>query len=429
MSTATMHAFTDPLKALAAARFWALRAAPYLTQAILSMVPREVPLGTLSQMGGSNKGTMAMNDSGILFYEREAPLRWTTPACGAVLIHEAMHWLRKHGARRLAIKAEHRMHWQFAVDFEINDDLHAMKLPLPDGGGLHPKQEGLAEGQLAEVYYQQLLQKHPPKEPLLSLVCGCGGGSAAGIRLDCEPSADAEDPAIRAQVEVDLMRVQVAEAIKDHTQKHGIGSCPAGLQRWADDITKPAKVPWNEKLRRLARARLSFRSGGSRATYAVKARRQAGLGYGFGSPQMTARVEQKAEVVLAIDTSGSMGKEELTRALIEAHAVMQSLGHPVRFMACDADVHENKMLRTLQDLINALKGGGSTDFRPVFEQLQTTKPKPDLLIFITDGGGYAPAHPPKGINVIWVLVGKHRCKPMLPGGGSIAWGDMLEIED
>lgn len=424
--------YTDPHKALAAGRFWAMQKVPYLAHAILSMVPREVPLGTLTPLGGSAKGTLAMNDQGILYFEREAPLRWSTPELGSVLIHEALHWVRKHGARRIAINATEQTAWAIATDYEINDDLVAMRLPLPDGGGVQPARDGFKEGQLAEAYYQQLLQKQQQRQ---QQSCTCGGGSAAGIKLSIEPDSNGvgadgqQDPAVRSAPAVETMRIQVAHAVKAHAQKHGRGSVPLGLERWADEQIKPPKIPWGEKLRRLARARLSFRSGGQRATYARKARRQGGLGYGAGSPQITARVEQKAEVVLAVDTSGSMGKDELDRALAESEAIMRSLGHPVRFMACDAAVHTNTVLRTRQDLLKALRGGGGTDFRPVFEAMEKAKPKPDLLIFITDGGGYAPLHPPNGYHVIWVLVGKHRCRPLLPTGGHITWGDQLEVEE
>jgi len=426
---------TDPLRALSFARFWAMKQTPYLAQAILSMVPREVPLGTLTPLGGSQQGTLAMNDQGILLYEREALLRWTTPEAGSVLIHEVLHWIRKHGARAKAIgvKPTTRSHWQVAVDMEINDDLHAMKLPLPDGGGLHPRQEKLEEGLIAEAYYQQLLAKYP--EQPRPRCTSCGGGSAAGIRIPCEPdeqgrSADGSiDLAARAQAEVEMMRAQVAQAVQAHVEQHGVGSVPLGLQRWAAEVTKPPKVPWREKLRRLAQARISFRPGSSRATYAIKARRQAGLGYGLGAPQLTARVAQKPEVVLAIDTSGSMGQAEVERAVIEAEAVLKLLGHPVRFIACDAAVHAFTEVRNARELVAALRGGGGTDFRPVFSKLQNAKPKIDVLIFITDGGGVAPATAPREYQVIWVLVGKHRCTPMTPSGGKITWGDVVDVDD
>jgi predicted metal-dependent peptidase len=415
---------SSSLKAISAARYYACQRAPYLAGAILSMVPREVPLGAISK-----DGTLAMNDEGLLLYEAAAFTRWSTPEAGSVLVHEVLHWLRKHGARFIAVGGQHKEHWQFAVDYEINDDLQAMKLPLPDGGGLHPRDENLPDGKLAEWYYQELLKRYPPSKPPpkpAHTKCKCGGGSAAGVPLACEPTAD---PGARSDAEADVIRVQVAGAVKSHAQSHGAGSVPAGLLRWADELTKPPVVHWAQVLARVVKARVAFRRGATHSTYTKINRRQGGLGYTAGSPRLTKHVAKKANIVMAIDTSGSMGKADVERAVVEAGEVLKQIGQSARLLTCDAAVHEDRTVRTLRDIVSSIKGGGGTDFRPVFRALEKKQPTPELLIFFTDGGGYAPSEPPKGIHVIWILIGAHRCRPMLPGGGSVTYGDFIEVQE
>ena len=60
-----------------------------------------------------------------------------------------------------------------------------------------------------------------------------------------------------------------------------------------------------------------------------------------------------------------------------------------------------------------IKGGGGTDFRPVFEYVRKKSLNPDLLLFFTDGYGDAPDNPPP-YPVMWVLANDSR--PPAPWG-------------
>jgi len=50
------------------------------------------------------------------------------------------------------------------------------------------------------------------------------------------------------------------------------------------------------------------------------------------------------------------------------------------------------------------------------------KPRPSLLIILTDGDGPAPEAPPKGVSVLWVLIGNTFKKP-------VEWGESVVIEE
>ncbi len=133
------------------------------------------------------------------------------------------------------------------------------------------------------------------------------------------------------------------------------------------------------------------------------------------------------KVAVAIDTSGSMGAGELTSALREAAGVLAAVGAQVTLATCDAAVHGLQRVRSVADVRKQLKGGGGTDFCPVFAAMDKAPGgRPDVLIFITDGGGPAPAQAPHNMKVIWLLVGEHRCKPMSPWGG---WGEVIEVDE
>lgn len=454
---ATLQNTMTPRQALAAARYWAVAKTPYFAQVLLSLVPREVADGTLSKTG-----TFAVTPDLIMLYEPSALLRWTTPEAGAVMIHEVMHVLRDHAGRRGDADATL---WNLAGDCEINDDLIAMSLPLPDGGGMQPQTFNLPIGKTAEEYYAALKQQDDAARKQRSAQSdggagegesesdggdadeSSGGQSASGSQAPsekhaehrcggcagnahkAEPEGDAKG---RSVGDLEVIKQATAVAVKDHAQRHGIGSVPAGMARWAEQRTTAPKVPWQQRLASLGRARVAFRAGAADYSFSRISRRQGGLGFGLGKPVVPAMVARTPEVAIAVDTSGSMGTSEVERAVVEATSIMRTVGASVHLIACDCRVHTTRKVSNPKQLLEGLRGGGGTDFRPVFDEMAKVRPRPDVLIFITDGGGWAPELPPPGIKVIWLLVGSHKMKPLRPTNGayqSIEWGDMIEVDE
>jgi predicted metal-dependent peptidase len=219
---------------------------------------------------------------------------------------------------------------------------------------------------------------------------------------------------------VERVRKQVAEAVKQAAQK-GQGSVPGGWARWADETLEPAKVRWQDKLSRSVRNAMAYRAGAVDTTYKKLSRRQWGCGVGAGKPMMAALHAPKPNIAVVVDTSGSMGDAEVMVALREGKGIMDAAGAKVTFVACDARVHSLKVVRDWKEMAALLKGGGGTDFRPAFEALAKSTPRPDIIVFVTDGHGTAPAVAPMGVKVIWVLVGQGTRKPA-------TWGDVVEVE-
>lgn len=434
-----------PSKMLAAARYHACERTPYFAAAILAMQPYEVPNGTLSRAG-----TFGITSRGVMYYEPAALERWTVPQIAAVLIHEVSHWLRDHSGRAAALSVgpDDRERWNIAADAEINDDLLEMQLDLPDGGGVQPKSIGCATGKTAEEYYAALKAKQGSGKPAKSQTPGFGGqsscGSGAGgddtiektlgLAGGDDGAGDGDDddalgpPPGHNLDEVEAVRQATATAISDAAER-GIGNIPAGMKRWADERTKPPKVSWAQKLAVVGRSVVAHRAGASDYAFTRVSRRQGGLGFGSGRPVAPALIARTPRVAIAIDTSGSMGGDEIERAVIEAEGVMRAIGSDVDFLSCDAAVHGVQKVRTARELVQHLHGGGGTSFVPVFQEIDRWRAKPDVLVFITDGCGPAPARAPKGYSVIWVLVGSYRTKPFAAGGKPIEWGSFIEVDE
>ena len=67
----------------------------------------------------------------------------------------------------------------------------------------------------------------------------------------------------------------------------------------------------------------------------------------------------------------------------------------------------------------SLKGGGGTDFHPVFDLIAEDEEDPEIVLYLTDGYGSAPKKQPN-YPVIWGVI----------EGGimPVKWGQMMEIK-
>ena len=100
----------------------------------------------------------------------------------------------------------------------------------------------------------------------------------------------------------------------------------------------------------------------------------------------------------------------LAQALAELTGVLRSLGvarRNLRVIACDAHAYETQRVHDLRAI--RLEGGGGTDMGAGIDAAAALRPRPDLIIVLTDG--YTPwrSAPPPGIRVVVGLM-DHRGK-------------------
>jgi predicted metal-dependent peptidase len=408
---------TDTKTKISAARYIAIQQVPYFGQALFKTVFRPVPLGTMSEIG-----TLAMTNKGVILYEAEAIERWSERQLAAVIIHELNHLIRQHGKR---CGDRDPKTWNMSCDREINDDLQAMRLPLPDVP-LVPEQINMARGLTAEEYFEHENQgKDGNQGQQQGPGAGACGSCAGG---DGDENEDEHGQSDRTDVEMKAMRDQVAADIQDFARK-GRGSVPAGLARWANAQLTPPKIPWEQRLARICRNAVVNRPGAVDYSYSVISRRQAGVGYGPGMPILPGLVEPIPCVGVGLDTSGSMGQDEIMRGATETAGILKAVGADIQFVACDSEVHGVKKISSVKEMAALIKGGGGTDFVPIFDAVEKMNPRPEVFVMITDGDGPAPAQPPRGVQVIWLLVGPYRRKPYSSRGKEVTYGSFIEIDD
>jgi predicted metal-dependent peptidase len=91
-------------------------------------------------------------------------------------------------------------------------------------------------------------------------------------------------------------------------------------------------------------------------------------------------------VCIVIDTSGSVSDAELGSALLEVAAISRAVGgrrDQVSVISCDAAAGVAVPLCRAEDI--ELVGGGGTDLRAGFARALRSRPRPDVIVALTDG--------------------------------------------
>jgi len=90
-------------------------------------------------------------------------------------------------------------------------------------------------------------------------------------------------------------------------------------------------------------------------------------------------------IVIAVDTSGSIGSLELDQFAGEISAIAdEAKPESIYVVYCDAAVQSSQEFASGEPLHLEPKGGGGTDFKPVFEWVEENGVLPHCLIYLTD---------------------------------------------
>ena len=107
------------------------------------------------------------------------------------------------------------------------------------------------------------------------------------------------------------------------------------------------------------------------------------------------------KVAMVLDTSGSMNDQMLSQSLAEVEGVLRGLGvgrRHLRIVCCDAKAFEAQKVIKARDV--ELLGGGGTNMGAGLEKAAELRPRPDLIIVLTDGYTPWPSAPPPRVKVI-----------------------------
>ena len=185
------------------------------------------------------------------------------------------------------------------------------------------------------------------------------------------------------------------------------GKMGSGGDLGLEELLQP-QVNWREALREFIQTTCA---GSDYSTYSKPNRRY--LSSGIYMPSGIS--EQVGELVLAIDTSGSIGKKELAAFLSEVKEICDTV-HPdgVRLLYWDTKVCRDEKYDTheLDNIVNSTKpeGGGGTDVECVTDYIRDNNINAQAAIVLTDGhlyGGWGQWSMP----VLWCIMDNNHAKP------------------
>ncbi|MGZ4757758.1 MAG: vWA domain-containing protein, partial [Acidimicrobiales bacterium] len=286
----------------------------------------------------------------------------------------------------------------------IDDDLAAGQLELPPGA-VTPSGLGLPDALTAEQYWDLLGPVRDPSPDLVDCGSGCDGRPRPWDR-----GGDGLGETSRRLVERD-----VAQRIREHHRRRG--TVPAGWVRWADEVLEPT-VSWRRLLASAIRQGLAEVAGRVDFTYRKPSRRAS------ATPDvvMPSMRQPLPKVAMVLDTSGSMDDRMLAQCLAEVGGVLRSLGvarQALRIVCCDAQAYEAQRVMRAGDV--ELLGGGGTDMGAGLTRAGDLRPRPDLVVVLTDGYTPWPPAPPPGVRVVVGLLGE--------GGQSPSWATTVRVGD
>jgi len=363
----------------------------------LKLVPRSLP-------------TMATDGSRIVY--NPAFVDQLKPAeLEGVLAHEVLHCALGHQCRRGDRNPEL---WNQAADFAINPILFGNGFTLPAGALLDPAFNNLS----AEEIYARLLQRGTgpniaPKQGQQQTPCAGGNDSSsqdgqghdtsnpklespgqAVLRQAGQPTESPEpvfarpggfgevldaideqgqpaSPAEKSRQEHDW-RIAAEQALRSAKM---CGQEPAGAERPLSE-SRQSRQDWRAILR-------DFVAATTPSDYRWSPPNRRYVASGLYLPS----VERGGlgEIVIAVDTSGSIGKHELEQFAGEISAIFEEAQpEAIHVVYCDAAVQSAQQFGPSEAIRLEPKGGGGTDFCPVFRWVDESGITPVCLIYLTD---------------------------------------------
>lgn len=371
---------------------------PFFASLLLDTM--EMKCGKFPELFGSEKGTAATNGKTIWFDE-DFLAELSLSEAVFVLCHEIGHKMWNHMSRGKYYvdmgfdgKEFSQRLWNIAGDYIINDMLVQSAVgTMPKVGLLDSKKFPYTA--LTEDVYRELMKNVPPMPK-------GGGQETLDKHLLEQPADDTSEAEMRRAV----------QSAKNAAKAQG--KMPQALERFVDELLEP-QVKWQELLRTTI-ARVASRDA---TTWTSPHRRRLFMQRVF-LPSYTGF--NTGELVVAVDTSGSIGQAALTAFFSELSSIFQTC-HPerVHVLGVDAAVNSVETLEDDHDVASSppkVVGGGGTAFEPAFRWVEEQGIEPAALIYFTDMYGSFPSEAPP-YTTIWCSTSKGKTPP---------FGELIEIE-
>jgi predicted metal-dependent peptidase len=310
-----------------------------------------------------------------------------------VLTNCVMHHILAHQQRKLKRKG---FLWQLATDFAINNLLFKNGIKIPNGANFDKKYKNMYAEEIYETLKKERIE----------------AGLDAFEESENEKNQEEQEQNKFSKVrnieenldERDEEQWEYAQALaKEVATRKSL--MPLGFERLAKKV-EAKNIDWKFELYNAINRHM-------RNNYAFMPPNKKHLYRGFALPSLTS---DTLSLIVAIDTSGSIQEEILGAFVEEFKTIMQNFpAVNIELLIADAKIQGVYSFRNAQDIDFALRGGGGTDYRPVFDYIDANFPMSSMLLYFTDGDGIFPRIPPS-YEVLWALSNK---KERIPFGRAL----------
>ena len=360
-------------------------------------------------------------DARSFYYNRDYIKALSFEQTKFILAHEALHCALSHFARR---EHRHKRRWDLACDFAVNPLLTADGLiPAPDALILDAYKDMTAE----EIY--PCIQENTDEEPMDQHLYdqedkphgsgdrddGQGGrgeeqtedsGGSHG-EPDAQGGGAPQPPPLSAPERESLDKQWQQRLASAAQQAIQAGKLGGSMARMVDHLLQP-QLPW-----RMLLAHYMTRASRNDYSFAHPSRRE-------GTAILPGLRSQIIDLLVVLDTSGSISDEEMQEFLSEIDAIKGQVGARITLHACDEKLASEGpwIFDPWEDLKlpGKFPGGGGTRFTPVFEWAEWQDRAPNLLIYFTDARGEFPKIEPS-YPVLWLVKGKEK----------VPWGQRIQL--
>ena len=328
-----------------------------------------------------------------------------------LIMHEVYHKLYKHLTTWLSLYKANPKLANMACDYVINlkivDEFGRVVMDdgtpfvtMPKGGCLDEKFRGMNAKQVYDLLQQEQQD-------------GKGNGAGDdGAGLDAHDWEGAQE---MSEEEGKALAREIDEAIRQGALV--AGKRGSGGLREMEELLR-TKIDWREALREFVSTTCQ---GNDYSTWRRPNRRFVSSGHYLPSA-ISERVE---ELVVAIDTSGSIGGPELAKFLSELAGICEQVKPSrVRLLYWDTEVVRDEKYdeHEVADITKSTKpaGGGGTDVTCVMQHITEHGLKPQAVVVLTDGylGGKWGEW---SVPVLWCIVGNDSATP--------TYGACVRVED
>ena len=328
------------------------------------------------------------------FYGREFIKELDDKELAFVVLHENLHKAYRHLFIWKKLDEIDRNLTNAACDYVINLQLVEMDpneqvIAMPKKNG---KVNGLLDLRFKGMNTKQvfdILRKEQEENGDI------GEGNFDFHDWDGAKELSAEDKKVlEREIDQAIRQGQIA-----HTKVHGKGA--GGANRELGDLLEP-QVDWREVLREFVKSVCNNKD--------VSSWRRVNRRFLHDGVYMPTLIGEKVgRLAIGIDTSGSIGGDELNKFLSEVQAIAKDVNpQAVDLIYWDSEVasHEEYSEADMPNIVRSTqpKGGGGTDPTAMMHYLKEKNIKPEAIVMLTDGciGDWGDDWP---APILWTICG------------------------